>query len=67
MRSAWEKLKLTAEAQERDDLLTQFDGKIAQGLKDRVAHASGMGTAAAAATTAAAGRDAERNRTLAQA
>ena len=49
LKSAWEKLKLTADAQERDDLLTQFDGKIAASLKDRVAHASGTGTAAAAA------------------
>ena len=29
LKSAWEKLKLTADAQDRDDLLTQFDGKIA--------------------------------------
>ena len=41
LKSAWDGLKLTAEAQERDELLSQFDSRIAKGLMDRVAHAAG--------------------------
>ena len=47
LKSAWDKLKLAADAQERDELLSKFDGRIAQGLRDRVAHASGQPTQAA--------------------
>lgn len=44
LRTAWGKLQATAEAQEKDDLLSKFDGRIAKGLMDRVAHASGTAT-----------------------
>lgn len=30
LKSTWENLKLAADAQERDELLSKFDGKIAQ-------------------------------------
>ena len=38
VRSAWEKLKLVAEAQDRDELLTKFDGRVNKQLATRVAN-----------------------------
>lgn len=53
LKTAWEKLKLTAESQERDELLSKFDGKIAQGLKNRVAHAANAALQATSKSPAA--------------
>ena len=53
LKTAWDGLKLTAEAQERDELLSQFDNRIAKGLMDRVAHAAGQPTQAAQAAQSA--------------
>ena len=44
LKTAWDGLKLEAEKQGRDELLSKYQGRIAQGLQDRVAHAAGQAT-----------------------
>lgn len=42
LKSSWESLKRTADAQDRDEILSKFDGQsiISKGLRERVSNAT---------------------------
>lgn len=73
VKSAWSNLKLSSEAQDRDEILSKFSSKISSNLTDRVNHAEmkrATTVPSLPSTTAAkreSSRSLERNRTLAQA
>ena len=70
LKSAWDVLKLQADAQDRDEILAKFQGRIDKNLQDRVANAQTtspprVSAKAASGNSQVSERDLERQRTLA--